>query len=243
MNYKNNNLIKNIVNKVLDQVFLCNTKEALFSYFVDVNNANTAINLIKKEHKKIFFEIYGGADDLERVLIGTSLNEISYEQFPIKKVKFTYDKYGTVNHRHILGTILGNGIDRSRVGDILIFKDYAIVFVHFSIVDAVSSIEKIGKFSISPEILEGDDFFIPLQNYIEKNISNDSLKISDVVSLSFKISKTSVKELIKSKKVLVDGSEIKKDVVIKNDISITVRSFGKIILTMEKEKADLKIYR
>ena len=243
MDYKNNNLIKNIVNKVLDQVFLCKEGEVLFSHFIDINNANYAINLVKKEHKKIFLKAYGGEDNLERVLIGTSLNEISNEEFPIKKIKFTYDKYGTVNHRHILGTILGNGIDRSRVGDILIFEDYAIVFIHSSVVDAVSMIDKIGKFSVTYEILEEDEFFIPIQNYIEKLISKDDLKLSNIISTSFKISKTSAKELIKSKKIKLDGFEIKKDTIIKDNISITTRGFGRISLVIEKEKVKLKIYR
>lgn len=56
--------------------------------------------------------------------------EITNQDFPIDAVKISYNKkFSTeMSHRDYLGSILGLGIDRSKVGDILVLT--AVPFVN-----------------------------------------------------------------------------------------------------------------
>ncbi|MCL2610085.1 MAG: YlmH/Sll1252 family protein [Defluviitaleaceae bacterium] len=241
MHSNNNNLIKNTISKVLDQVSFY-SHEPSFSYFIDRNLAEIAVKLVKKEYKKLNFKISGGIEGLERVIIGVSEKKVEEKDFPIIAVKFVYDKYGRVNHREILGTILGNGIDRNRIGDILIFEDYCIVFTLKSLKDAIVSIDRIGKYNVSAEITDSRDLFIPLQNYIEKTISRTDAKLTSIIASAFNISKTSAKELLKNKKIKINGLEVKKEANLNEKSSITVRGFGRITIQEIGDNIKLHIY-
>ena len=117
--------------KALDQaIFAMKRRQPSFSDFMDrAKCARFAERM--RGIRDLNVTLFGGTEDCERQMMGFSLadDEISEEEFPIKiiKIRRKSKKFGQadLSHRDYLGSILGLGIDRSKVGDILVAEDAA----------------------------------------------------------------------------------------------------------------------
>ncbi len=74
---------------------------------------------------------FGGYDAAERGILAVIPREFPREavHFPLSALAFSYRKEATLCHRDFLGTILGCGIERDAVGDILCGDGLTVAFV------------------------------------------------------------------------------------------------------------------
>ena len=224
-----------VYNKVLDQVFLCESEyKDKFSDFLYTEKAEEIVSLISRQ-SNVYFHIFGGMEGTSRAVIGMFAYEdaVLEESFPIVAVEISFTKFDkATNHRSVLGSIIGTGIDRGKVGDILVFEDKVVVFLSQDIsAHVMSNLTYVGKSKVSVSIIDPNDVFVPLDTYKEITIKLDNPRLSSLIAKAFNISRETASKLIKAKKVSTNWAVESKDKnKIDQGVTISVRGHGKVFV-------------
>jgi len=184
-------------------------------------------NLSSKDFK---VETNGFFEDAERRMI--SFNNVYENPFPMKLIKIqNTSKFSNLTHRDFLGGILSIGIERNKIGDLLVDKNICYVPVYDEIENfVVYNIDKISKVVCSAEVIE-DFELLPKVNFKEEIILVSSLRIDGIISRIINISRSSAVTMIEQGQVLINYVKIKdKSYELKGEERITIRGFGKFIL-------------
>lgn len=221
--------------KALDKAFLADKANTpAFSDFFDPYKANH-IKSIAECKLRLNIKLFGGYEESERCMLGFFPEYLDAENsdFPIDILKISYNKKycSALSHRDILGSVLGLGITREKVGDILLDDKTAsaVIFVHNSISGfVVSNLERIGRTSV--KIDYALDFHYE-QRLTEKKLTLASLRLDALLSSAFNISRGKTSELIKGEKAFINWNVVTSTShsVSENDI-ITLRGHGRIKL-------------
>ncbi len=172
----------------------------------------------------------GGYDDAERVLI-VAVPEISFydrDEF-ISVVKITGRDMETLNHRDYLGSLMGLGITRENIGDIITSDDGASVFVKPEIASYIdSNLEKIGRHGVKTVICPCSEADIAPPAFKDINGTVSSLRLDAVLSFALGISRKSASDLINSELVMVNFRQASSQTLNleENDL-ISARGYGR----------------
>ena len=153
-------------------------------------------NIFPPDTISVSFE--GGYPEAERTImlcmpeyVQTELGEF------LTIVKFSGRNLSTLTHRDYLGSLMGLGITRENIGDILCNQDGAFVFVKTDIADYIlNNIDKVGRCGVKIEKCSLDDTEIPKPKLREINGTVSSLRLDSVLSLAAGISRGRAAELI-----------------------------------------------
>ena len=184
-------------------------------------------NLSSKDFK---VETNGFFEDAERRMI--SFNNVYENPFPMKLIKIqNTSKFSNLTHRDFLGGILSIGIERNKIGDLLVDKNICYVPVYDEIENfVVYNIDKISKVVCSAEVIE-DFELLPKVNFKEEIILVSSLRIDGIICRIINISRSNAVTMIEQGQVLINYVKIKdKSYELKGEERITIRGFGKFIL-------------
>ena len=133
--------------RIGDTADLCErTSSFKFLGFLSLEESLLADRILSKRNVKYSF--FGGYDTAERVMLGCFPDWAECEEnyFPITAVTFDYRKADKLTHRDFLGSLMGLGIKRESVGDILVEDGRAVAFLSRDILKYVlTQIEKIGR--------------------------------------------------------------------------------------------------
>ncbi len=238
---------KILFSKVIDQLNFCiKNYENTFTDFLPMLKYLELNTILFSQHIEQNIYFFGGFEEAERGIIGFFPDYVEPEEkyYPISLLEITYnEKYSReLTHRDFLGSILGLGIDRAKVGDIIIENNKAICFLKTDIIDYVNiNLEKVGATKIKTKIINLQDYNIPKPKTEEKNIIISSLRLDAVLSGAFNIARGKVSDYIKGEKAFINfvistsGSKNVKP----NDI-ITLRGVGriKVLNVVGKTKKD-----
>lgn len=219
-------------------------------------------NLAEQSHiEKLFVGVddvkyikNGGYEEAERCIFTIYSAFIDYNMFnytPIKALKIEWnDMYYRVEHRDILGAILGLGIKREIVGDIIVEDHIAYVFVVEDMAHYIAqNLQKVGAASVTIECFDTEeiDVIVPRPKSIVSVVP--SLRLDCVVSAGFGISRTKGLSMVKAGRVMLNWEVCTKPAedVEPGDI-ITIRGKGRIryidiIRTTKKNKLSIEIER
>lgn len=236
---------KMLVSKVLDQYNYCKkARGKTFTDFVDPIKAEILIKILSND-KDINIESFGGYGSSERTILGFSPkdNLLKIEDFPISSLEIKYNSrfHKELTHREFLGSILGLGIKRSKLGDILIFEGKSIVFILDDIVEYIcANLTEVTNSKVTCKIVTNE---IEVETKKEENIKTTvaSLRLDAVISNLFHVSRGKANDFVESEKVFINWVNItntSKQVNV-NDI-ITVRGIGRIKINeiLGKSKKD-----
>lgn len=155
-----------------------------------------------------------------------------YEYFyPISvlKIRPLQKKFSeALSHRDYLGAVLNLGIERSKIGDILVQEDSAILFVHQSLEQFIQDeLKRIRHTSVMAEP-ENFEKFSYTPQIEEKKGTVSSLRLDSLLALAFSSSRTKLVPYIENGKVFVNGKLITSNgYQIKQDDIISVRGLGR----------------
>lgn len=147
---------KRLLARVKDAVSACETRYAArFIGFLD--ERQTAVVRAFLEHSKPFAEyrFFGGHEDAERVILGVFSQEypVDVDAFPLAAVGFRFREEASITHRDVLGSLIGCGIVRDKVGDILCEKGLAVAFVHEDLSRFIAdNVTKIGREGVTVQL-------------------------------------------------------------------------------------------
>lgn len=175
--------------------------------------------------------MFGGYAGAERKIFGAFPEwcEPDNAEFPIKLLIFTKRYAKDLTHRHFLGTILSLGIDRAKIGDIVIDGDRTYVFVSEDIAEfIINGISKVAGVGVDIEVSDCADNFVPERRFEEISAVCASLRLDAVVASVLKISRSEAKAFITAGKAAVNHAEtLNVDDIVKEGDLLSLRGFGR----------------
>ena len=145
---------------------------------------------------------------------------------------------------------MGLGIRRDVTGDILVNSKGADAIVLRSIADFIEmNMTSAGRSSLSAAQAGISDLVIPEQHFEDRNASVASLRLDNLLSAAFGISRSRAAEAVRSGLVFVDGIEMSKpDHQLDEGARIVLRHKGKAVLseigrTTSKNRIHVRISR
>ncbi len=186
---------------------------------------------------KYGYTLYGGYDEAERkIAVFGNENDLGYSaEIPVSIIcvsplseKFSDD----LTHRDFLGSVLGLGIKRETLGDIIISENKGYIFALDSISQyIVDNLTKVRHTSVFCEICEN----IPenaLPQPKEKVVIVSSLRLDVLISGIYDISRSKSSSLIEGEKVFINGKMCKSNSLnIENGSLVSVRGYGRFRYT------------
>jgi RNA-binding protein YlmH len=208
-----------------------------FTDFLNLNEQNIFYS-ISKELYTSRFEAYGGYETAERQMIAFIPDAFCCDRmslYPIRVIKIEplNKKYADVLiHRDYLGAIINLGIDRSKIGDILVKENEAFLFCHERMTDyLIEQITRIKHTSVRAALASQSIFHYEPQYKILKG-SVATNRIDSVLTICCATSRSQAVEYIMTKKVFINGKliESNSESLKENDI-ISVRGIGKFVFS------------
>lgn len=195
-----------------------------------------------KKSKEISHSTYEVCDiSLERTKIYLCKNELIYDlidysniedSYNIKILKIIPNKFSKkLFHKDYMGTILGLGIKREKIGDIILANDNsAYVFVSSDVCEYIeNTLRKIGHEAVKikrVKQLNSNDLKV---DYNEKDITLTSYRLDNFIAHGFGISRKISSDLLEKKSVKVNYEDcINSLYEIKENDLVSVRGYGRL---------------
>ena len=226
--------------------------------FLDMHQRKIAEDYCKSRKLPVRYIFYGGYADAERCMPiflpdyidlpagatsgGTAgaAGQVPEEIAELLSVvRVTAPKGGRVlTHRDYLGSLLALGLDREVTGDILVrgpdekTGGGADIIVETGVAEFIEmNYNKAGHTNLTVEILPINALDTGLVNIVEKRDTVASLRLDNIVSSAFAVSRSKAAEAIRRGIVSVNSVEcLKVDQIIEEGDRVTLRGKGKIAL-------------
>ena len=201
--------------------------KVMYSYFLDPAQQTLVCRVTEFSG---FVSMVGGYDDAERRVCRVCANEYCTDESP-PIVLFTAEasvKDAELSHRDVLGSLMGLGIKREMLGDILPNKNKPQFFCHDSIADHVEfNLKKIGRCGVTLSRSDIAEIVLPRYESITVNVS--SMRLDSICADSFGIPRSKAAEAIKQGLVYVNWLEVTEvSAEVKPGDKISLRGKGKI---------------
>ena len=204
----------------------------VFSDFLNLNE----LNILHTTPKDMFssrYETFGGYDLSERQMVAFLPDALYYDyEYPMQIIeikplnaKFSED----LSHRDYLGSLMNLGIERSKMGDILLMDDRAILFVREEISSYIAeNLTKIRHTMIQTTIMDTTDIsYEPKFELIKGNVA--SVRLDTVLTTAYPMSRSKMTAYIEAGKVFVNGKLMTSNGYhLKEHDIISIRGLGRI---------------
>lgn len=191
----------------------------------------------------------GGYEEAERkvIVVYPDYLQQDYIDFSISAIKVWGNfKFSDISHKDYLGSVLGLGIKRDKIGDIIVHDEYAYIIVHKDLLTFINmNLENIGRESVKTKEVKISDIEKPQEEYKIIKTTVSSMRLDNIISSSYNMSRNNSSKIIKSGNVKVNWEPIDNisfDVEIGDLISI--RKYGRVKIKDvlgESKKGRLKI--
>jgi RNA-binding protein YlmH len=213
--------------KILDKIRLYEKTGAIQSTtFLDPSEIIQNKNL----YSKIPHTVFGGVENAERCILLIGSDDVEEARAQINIIQIT--SRNKLTHRSILGSLLGLGIKREVVGDIIVSDNIANVFVLSTICKyIIQNVDKIGKDSVSLREINYADVIEPEDNSNSLRTTVASLRIDSLISACYGLSRAQALELVEADRVKLNYLDCKSSskTIHENDL-VSVRGFGRFII-------------
>lgn len=213
--------------KVLDKVdIVLKTHRTETTDFLNPHEISLAESILNR-FDEIGYFMEGGHSKAEQKIV--YIYPVYCGHPPSSLTIFQFESIEGISHPHVLGTLLGLGIDRKKIGDIFVGKKYTYFFVKNEIANFIQfHCNKISKYPvILNSVTQMQEEY--MDECIEKKIIVGSLRLDVVVSATFQLSRKKASELIQREKVKLNFDvETKPAKEVEEGDLISVRKLGRI---------------
>lgn len=240
---ENKLLIKNLeerYTKFSDYYMLLN------SDFLSMEQQSLVCGFVKK-HEKEGVMFFGGYEDAERKQVYFVPDYMGVENEKDLAAHFAVDssvcplavlnvcvpraERGKLSHRDYLGALMGEGIKREKIGDIIVSEDGAQIIAVKEMVDYLAgNFTQVGRVAVKAEATAINKINV---GEIRKKVNKftvSSPRVDNIVSAIFGVSRKDATEAISRGRVFVGGVEISKpDMVLKGGEKVVLRGKGKAV--------------
>ncbi len=186
----------------------------------------------------IEYKLWGGHISAERKVVTAYPDFLNIEDEQLNQVSditvlnITNTARKSLSHRDFLGALMSMGIERDRIGDILIHNDEAIVFVCGSMADYIEQeLVKVGNCRINIRRFSdvGDDC---LSDFLPKKESRviiiASMRLDCIIADVYSLSRSEAKRLIESESVRINyKTAVDSDKILEHGDLVSVSGKGR----------------
>ena len=180
---------------------------------------------------------FGGYEEAERQMLcylPDYLDEgsLTQEDSPLVCLRATFYHGDSPSHRDFLGALMGVGISRESIGDICVGNGSCDFFLTAEIAPYVlQNFTGAGRTSVQLETIPISQVQVPLPETKEIRDTLASLRLDNVISAGFRISRTLASQYITTGRSAINGLPCEKpDKALEEGARISVRGLGKIKL-------------
>lgn len=181
-------------------------------------------------------QLFGGYSEAERKML-IYLPDYLDEDYlaangPIVCLQGTFYKDESPTHRDFLGALMGIGIVREAVGDILVGDGCCCFFVTEEIAPYIlQQLDSAGRTSLQLQQIPIQQAIIPAQAFSVIQDTVSSMRFDSILSSGFRISRSAACEYIAAGRAAIDGVPCQKpDRTVTQGSKLSLRGLGKIQL-------------
>ena len=158
-------------------------------------------------------EAFGGTDSCERCMVRFGSEEMCgyTEEYPIAllKVEAVQEKFAdTLTHRDFLGSVLGVGLEREKIGDIFLRDNAGYIFVHADVTGYICenlTFVKHTKVKVA-ELTEVPEELAPKLR--EETLVISGNRIDSVIARLYHMSREEAQRLVRGEQIFVNGRTV-----------------------------------
>ena len=188
---------------------------------------------ILNQFQEINYSEFGGIKEAERKVISIYPHYYEYNNGDSGiNALMIYDYIGKFSHRDFLGSVLALGINREKIGDILIHEDYTQIVVKEEISDFILiNLGKIGRENVKIKEISMD-ILKPMETLYKEHVTTvSSLRLDTMISSALNLSRNDSQRLVNSNFVKVNWEPIEKThYELEEGDMISVRGYGRFVL-------------
>lgn len=205
----------------------------VLTHFLNPRQVYIASTLARRADMHVRFN--GGHEhaEMQRALFYPDYYEPEPKDFELTVLRVDYPvKFANLHHSQILGTLLGSGIEREILGDILTDGLSWQVITESSMADyLMGQVDHIGRVKSRLQPESWNNLLVPMNEWETEGATLSSLRLDNIVGTGFHLSRHRAKELIEGGKVRLNWAEtIKPDFELDVADIVSVRGFGRIRL-------------
>ncbi len=179
---------------------------------------------------------WGGFPDAERrkLVLGPAFRDLRPQDAGIAVLRVEAGSgFQTLSHRDYLGSLLGMGFKREKLGDIICKPDRAWVALDAGMADyVVQNLARVGKTPVRVREAGKDEVDLPQEEFKEINATVPSLRLDAVAGEGFSLSRSKIAAEIEAGKVKVNWRPVTElSFQIKQADVISCRGLGRIVIT------------
>lgn len=207
----------------------------ILTHFLNPRQQYILSTLVNRDSdlKMAFNGGYPGAEMCRGMIYPAYFDEASLD-FELNLFEVDYPvKFTDLQHGQILGSMLGAGIDREVLGDIITDGIRWQVFTTEDMSRYIASqVDRMGKIKVRLKTIDLDEHLFPLNAWEEESTTLSSTRLDNVVATGFHLSRHHAKELIEAGRIQLNWNVFERpDYQLAFQDVISVRGFGRVRLT------------
>lgn len=210
----------------------------LASGFLDPAQMATAKRFVQYEAADLCHVVFGGYPEAERTVLFLCPEWLEVEaemekQSPIAALSITWSsQFHSLQHRDLLGAILGLGVERNQIGDILITDGRAQVLVLAGIAWYISQeLRAAGRAPVSVTEIALSELMVPVRKVKEIRATVASPRLDSLLAAAYGLSRSRAVPLITAERVQVNFEPVTNPAFLLDPgAMLSVRGLGRVRL-------------
>lgn len=200
--------------------------------FLDPREQQIISSIIGTTNEQIKFAFFGGSESTERkrAIIAPYYEEIKEEDFDIQLLEASFqEKFISIKHRDILGAFLGLGIDRKKIGDIIVVPNkFQLIIAKELSTYTILHLTKVNNASISLKEKPFSALLEKQESWVDSTHTVSSLRLDVLVKEIYQMSRKDALQLIQANRVKVNFTDVDDPAIqlMEGDL-ISVRGYGR----------------
>ncbi|WP_210134200.1 RNA-binding protein [Staphylococcus sp. GDY8P119P] len=223
-----------LIDQLIDKCYRANDQFApVLTSFLDPRG-QYILNVVVGSFQDLEVTFYGGPyAERQRAIIAPDYFQPEVEDFEIILFEIDYpQKFVTLQHQHVLGTIMSLGIERDQLGDIVV--DNRIQFTLTKQLESyiILELNKIKGATVKLNALPIKDMIQSVENWHSSETTVSGLRLDVVLKEMIRKSRFISKQLIEKKRVkvnhtIIDSADFQLD---KGDL-LSIQGYGRAMIT------------
>lgn len=200
-------------------------------------------------------ESFGGwqSAEMRRLLFFPSYYQPQAADFAVTGLEVDYpQKFAELHHRQIMGTLLGEGLERASFGDIVTNgKRWQVVVTNQMARFVRERIDHVGKIKVKWKPVQLEELIVPEDDWEQLSTTVSSLRIDAIIAAGFNYSRNRAKQLLEHGLVQINWEEMQRpDYSVREHDMLSVRHAGRLridqvgsITRKNKQRITLSIIR
>ena len=171
----------------------------------------------------------GQSAERKRAIIAPSYFEPTEDDFEEVLIQINYpEKFVSIQHQHVLGTLMSLGIEREQVGDILVGDTIQFVLTKQLESYIMMELTKIKGATVKLDSIPFKDMIQSKENWNIHHSTVSALRLDVVLKEMIRKSRSIAKQLIEKKRVKVNHTLIDStDFQLQNNDLLSIQGFGR----------------